>query len=122
MMSLGQIEAVNRQATRASQRARKLPTLIEPEDVQAYRAGNENAIYIPYIGQRVPRGFRLVQSDGDSQAYPLFVDTTGYGSESEPAWTMSRFLGHVEACGRSWWGTVESGPFQCYFQRYERVD
>ncbi len=119
MMDLRTLEAVNRLATHRSQRERKVPVLIEPADVRAYRAWGALAANIPYIGQRVPRGFRAVR-DGEV-GYPLFVDSSGCGRESEPAWTLDRFLRHVEACGASWWGTVEQGQFQVYVQRYERV-
>mgnify|MGYP001585292402 FL=1 len=121
MMDLRTLEHINRQATRRSQRDRKLPALVEPEDVRAYLAGNHGAIHLPYIGQRVPRGFRAVRSDGDTQAYPVFVDKSGFGSESEPAWTLKHFLDHVLAVGSSWWGTVEDGQFQVYVQRYEKM-
>ena len=121
MMDLRALEHVNRQAMRKSQRDRKLPALVEAADVDAYRSGDRTALGIPYIGTRVPRGFRVVRSDGDSQAYPLFVDKTGMGSSSEPAWTLNRFLDHLRDNAGAWWGVTEEGPFQVYVQRYERV-
>lgn len=114
MMSLSQIESVNRAATRVSQRERKVPSLIEPEDVQAYLAGDQRAIHIPFIGSRVPRGYRKVGE-------PYFVDSTGMGSETELAMTLRWFLTEVVSVRASYWGTVESGPFQVYVQRFEYV-
>lgn len=93
------------------QRERRVPALIEPCDVDAYLAGDENAIHIPFIGYRTPRGYRRVGE-------PLFVDSSGFGSESEPAWTRQHFLTHIKALGPSYWGTVEFGKFQVYVQQY----
>ena len=112
MISLAAIEQVNRAATRRSQADRHVPCLIEPEDVTAYNAGVEEAIGIPYIGYRTPRGYRKVGE-------PIFVDKSGF--RTKPTWTLRRFLAHVESIGASYWGTVEEGEFQCYVQRFERI-
>ena len=113
MMDLATLQHVNRQATRKSQADRKVPGLLTPEDVQAYRAGDKGAVHIPYIGYRVPKGYRTVGE-------PLFCDKSGSGSESEPAWTLRRLMAHIESCGSSYWGATEEGEFQIYVQQYER--
>ena len=113
MMSLGDIERLNRQATRRSQAERKVPALIEACDVQAYRDGDEDAIAIPMIGDRLPRGYRKVGE-------PLFCDHSGFGSEGESALTLRGLLAILEQRAPSYWGIVESGEFQSYAQEYQK--
>ena len=114
MMDLATLHRVNQAATRKSQSERNVPALLTPDDVQAYRAGDKEAVHIPYIGYRVPKGYRTVGE-------PIFCDKSGFGSESEPAWTLRRLLDHIESCGASYWGATEEGQFQIYVQQYERI-
>ena len=113
MMDLATLHSVNRAATRKSQAERTVPALLTPEDVHAYRAGDEEAVCIPFIGYRVPKGYRTLGE-------PLFCDKSGFGDESESAWTLRRLLAHIESCGASYWGSTEEGQFQIYVQQYER--
>ena len=114
MLDSRALARINRESTQRAARERRVPVIITPEDIDAYQAGDERALSIPYIGQRLPRGYRRL---GD----PVFVDKSGSGSESEPAWTLRRFLEHVRECGESYWGAVEEGEFQIYVQRYARL-
>ena len=114
MMSLADIERINRQATRRSQAERKVPALIEAYDVRAYRDGDKNAVSIPMIGDRLPRGYKKVGE-------PVFCDHSGFGEESEPAMTLRAFLAYLESHAPSYWGIFESGQFQSYVQEYEKV-
>jgi hypothetical protein len=59
---------------------------------------------IPFIGDYVPEGFYLEDS--------LFVDTSGFGSESEPAMTQEMFFKRLTV-GKAY-AVIEAGEFQVY--------
>ncbi len=72
---------------------------------------------IPFLGSYVPKGYRLVES--------LFVDSSGFGTEGEPAMTFPAFIERVAKDvgegNRYFYGITESGQFQVYIGVYERT-
>ena len=65
---------------------------------------------IPFIGSHKPKGWEKVEE--------LFVDSSGFGSEAEPALTQRQFIAkvveNVEAGHGYGYAIVEAGQFQCY--------
>jgi hypothetical protein len=105
MMSLETIRSMNDTATRRAAREGLVPRIIHSaDDVRG----------IPHLGYRVPRGWKLVEK--------LFVDSSGFGSESEPAMTQAAFTDYVKAHPGYGWAVIEAGQFQCYVGRYEKKE
>lgn len=63
----------------------------------------------PHIGNHVPRGWKIVDK--------LFVDSSGFGTEGEPALTVNQFLEKLEV-GKGY-AIVEEGQFQVYVGVFE---
>ena len=103
MMGLEAIEAMSREA---AQRAAEL----EQEPLVAFVNGDEAVLKCPNLGDYVPGGWTLKEE--------LFVDNSGFGSESEPALTAKQFLAKVkEGLG---YAIVEEGQFQVYIGVFEK--
>lgn len=75
---------------------------------------------IPFLGTYVPTGWIR-----DDNIQPLFVDSSGFGAEDEPALTISQFVKRLETFAKSTdpygFGILEAGQFQLYIGVY-RVD
>jgi len=63
------------------------------------------------IGQGIPLGYELTET--------YFVDNSGFGSESEPALTVSSFLDKVKK--GFYYGITEAGQFQVYIAEFKKV-
>lgn len=74
---------------------------------------------IPFLGDHKPDGWAQTPEP------PMMVDTSGFGSDSEPALTRgqleTRIIRELEEHPGSGWALVEIGQFQGYLQRYERT-
>ena len=77
----------------------------------AKRDGDEDVFKCPNLGVYLPKGWEFVQD--------LWVDHSGFGSESEPALTIKRFLTKV----RKGYGYAirEAGQFQVHINEFKRV-
>lgn len=102
MMDGATLAAVNRAATRRAQREGREPCLFD---------GDPDRVRVPYIGDRTPRGWRRTDRD------LMFVDTSGFGREGEPAMTQRAFLASLRP-GYGY-GIVEQGQFQAYVAEFE---
>ena len=64
-----------------------------------------------------------VVGNGDIKGYELvntfFVDSSGFGGDSEPALTFPRFLDKVRA--GYYYGIKEVGQFQVYIGEYKKI-
>ena len=102
------LEAIREESRRAEERAReenKLPYIAEHD-------GDDGVRNAPFIGDYVPEGWTPTEK--------YFVDSSGFGSPSEPALTFSQFLEHVkEGYG---YAIVESGQFQVYIQEFKEAE
>lgn len=75
----------------------------------------EGSAGIPFIGDYRDPEWAVVP---DHEA--LFVDTSGFGNDSEPALSQSQFLAKLEA-GYGY-ALIEHGQFQGYVQKFYRID
>lgn len=108
MMSLEAIQHESRKAALRAARNRLEPLMIEPEDV-----GIVSVLYgIPFLGDYIPKSWRRTDRD------ELFVDTSGFGVDGEPALSARAFALAI----RPGYGyaVVEAGQFQAYVAEYER--
>jgi hypothetical protein len=105
MLSIQYIRAESDRAAREAARAGKKPYVIyDEEELQATRSWP-----FPFIGHFVPKGWEKVEE--------LFVDSSGFGSEDEPALTQRSFraklLEYVRANETYGFAITEVGQFQC---------
>lgn len=110
MMDPRQIRALADEAAHKARREGREPYgFFDEADV------GESLRKLPFIGHHVPRGFRLVDT--------LFVDTSGLGSEDEPALTLrafrERIVRDVQDGNRYSYAITEVGQFQAYVGVYE---
>lgn len=105
MMSIETIRAMSRKAAARAAKLRQVPLMVESEDLadlEKHMTKN-----IPYIGDYRPRGYKMVER--------LFVDSSGFGAEYEPAMTQSAFFEKVRTLGAGHaYAVIEAGQFQVY--------
>lgn len=128
MMSLSVIQEMNREAAIRAARKNKQPFVIQPEDVDAMKAGDFAACAkLPHLGDFVPAGWERVDlrqwfggqhprgvyygDYGDDPGFgDFFVDSSGCGLAWEPALTLSEFAEMVRP--GFGYAIVEMGQFQ----------
>lgn len=111
MISGMELERLNRAATRRAAHAGKVPIPFEECD-RAHVSAADGEWFMPFIGDRVPRGYKRTDRD------PAFCDHSGFGSESEPAMTLRRLAEWLRS--GYYYGVIESGQFQSYVGEFER--
>ena len=110
MMSLSAIQAESRKAAAKAAYRNKKPYLVEQEDIDLWSRGRHQLPF-PFIGDYVPKGFKLVDI--------LFCDSSGLGTENEPALTYEQLIKKLEV-GKCY-AITETGLFQIYVGVYELV-
>jgi hypothetical protein len=118
MMSLAAIRQLSRDAAVIACRHNKIPFVFEQEDIDDFKAhlaaGRTIQFLIPLLGDYLPQGWR------STDRQPLFVDTTGFGREDEPAMTTRAFVEAFKP-GKGY-GVIECGESQAFIREYERDD
>ena len=97
-------------AARRAARLKKIPLVIEAEDLPLLADGEPVRGGFPFVGDYVPKGWTRTEN-------VYFVDSSGWGSSSEPALTIQRFLEEKVIPGRGY-AVVEAGQFQVYVAEY----
>lgn len=114
MMSPETIREVQREAAERAAAENLTPFVFWPED-------EPDTGMVPFIGDFVPRGWRLVRT--------YFVDATGWGREDEPAMTIPAWQAEVRRVSAEYaekpgitpgWAIVEAGQFQVVVGLFER--
>jgi len=113
MMSAQYIDSMSRKAARESAREGKLPYIVWPHDISAWKAmlakGISPRLPFPALGSRNPRGFKLVQE--------FFVDSSGWGGRNEPAMTIDQLIDELKPNMAYSLGDV--GQFQLYVREWK---
>jgi hypothetical protein len=115
MMHPNEIARMSREASARSARQRTAPLVVEQEDLQL---GDEALLTFlrraPFLGSSyTPKGWVLVQE--------LFVDSTGFGYDTEPALSHRQLVEKVRELGPGkGYGITEAGQFQVYLGVYGR--
>ena len=116
MMGLAEIKAANRRNSRAARREEPFVITAEQRAILATGDLQGSGIYIPNLGDYVPRGWKQTVDK------PYFVDTSGWGDPGEPALTHEQFAKALaklpEGVGI---GLIEAGQFQAYVATYVRT-
>jgi len=115
MMDLRTIRDMADQAARKARRDGREPYgFFDESEVDRVEHGGRAPL--PFLGSYVPKGYRLVET--------YFVDSSGFGSENEPALTQRAFFervrGHVRDGNPYFYAVTEAGQFQCYVGVFER--
>lgn len=115
MMDPRTIQALSDEAARKARRGGQLPYgFFDEAEVDRVEASGRAPL--PFLGSYVPRGYKLVDQ--------LFVDSSGFGCEDEPALTQGQFFArvreHVRDGNRYFYAVTEAGQFQVYVGVYEQ--
>lgn len=102
MYSTETIKEINRQAGKTAGRTKIKPYRAKSDE-------DEGVFKCPFIGD-----FVLTEFETTDNLY--FVDSSGFGRESEPAMTIKQFLKKVRK--NYYYAIVEHGQFQVYIQEY----
>jgi hypothetical protein len=105
MMDIETIVAMNKQQGRKAKKSGKEPTQFDEEDIQQAESGDLTPLKkIINLGNYIPKGWKRFNTnelkDQLDLSYDwkfldnggLFVDSSGFGSESEPALSVNQFL------------------------------
>lgn len=115
MMDLGTIRRLSSDAGRRAKRNRVRPWHPEAFADINLRYMQEHSV-IPFLGDYVPKGWEKTDVE-------WFVDMSGFGSPSEPALTIERFVEclkeHFATHPTAGYALTEQGQFQGYVSAYE---
>jgi hypothetical protein len=100
-------------ATRRAKHKGLRPYQFDAAQIAQLNAGsNVPLARIPHMGDYEPKGFKLVATH--------FVDSSGFGAESEPAMTIPAFMRLAVSRPQSYWAIVETGQFQIYIGEFTK--
>lgn len=141
MKSLRQIVLENERVSREAEKEHREPRVFDEEEIRLLKNGSVAPLMtVPFLAHYLPPGWRRVDGparfgpsrayfSGDNEGYgAYFVDSSGFGKESEPALTGEEFITQVVRVGESprgeeyGWAVVESGEFQVKVALYEREE
>jgi hypothetical protein len=92
-------------AVRAAREHRK-PYILEQDDFI-----EPELVRFPFLGTYVPKGWVMVKT--------FFVDSSGFGDESEPSLTHDQFIKKLTV-GRGY-AIIEAGEFQVYVGEFVKI-
>ena len=107
MMSLETIQELSREAAEKAAELELEPFIVWEEDLETFPP-----FPFPNLGSHVPEHWELVET--------YFVDSSGFGSESEPALTIEQFKREL-VVGRAY-GIIASGQFQVEIGEFIRAN
>jgi hypothetical protein len=114
MMSYAQIQEGSRRMARQSARLHQTPYIVEQQELDDWKAlvasGRLPRLPFPAIGDRTPRGWKRLDDE--------MVDSSGFGSESEPATTITSFITKSLKPGFGY-AIIEAGQFQVVIGRFQ---
>lgn len=141
MFSGATIRAMSDRAAREAARAHRAPCVLYSAATVA-----QDIVGLPFLGDYCPKswtplfwkdvgatgagsGYSLRASADPEDEVQLFVDSSGFGSETEPAMTrrqterlLAAILESVQGTGWTLGAAVsEAGQFQCYIRLYRRL-
>lgn len=112
MRDLRAIIRVNAEAAADAAKRGKVPFVCSIREVDAMQT-----FPFPYLEDYVPRGWMRADKE-------WFVDSSGFGTEDEPALTAQQFREslreYIAAHPGSGFAIVEAGQFQVYVAAFER--
>lgn len=115
MMSLHAIQQISHDAAVRACRENRIPFTVEEQDKEHWKAQFKAGTLkfpFPFLGEYVPQAWKRTDRD------PLFVDSSGYGREGEPALTVMATIDALTV-GKAY-AIIENGQFQLHLAEYER--
>ena len=117
MFSLETIRSMERAAARRSQAMGEVPLVFTGEPTF------EDMRRIPNLGDRCPRGWRRIFYEPEHVCQITYmVDSSGFGTQGEPALTANQFLRELQASWKDGTGyaIISSGQFQVVIGLFEK--
>jgi len=113
-MSIGYIKQMNKEAEDRAKANGLRPIIIKRSKAIDYTKDIiiNRLRSIPNLGDYRPKGWKLVKD--------YLVDSSGFGSPSEPAYTIDQFADEIEV--GFGYGIIECGQFQVVIGKFKRVD
>ncbi len=105
MYDLATLQAMSRDAAKKAARAHKVPFIVEQEDLAAMPP-----FPFPNLGDYRPKGWKLITEH--------FVDSSGFGTEGEPALTVNQFLAKLTP-GHGY-AVIGEGQFQVWVGEFTK--
>lgn len=113
MMSAETIRQMSAEAARKAARAKKVPYIVEQHDIDVWQyqlAHGGLRLPFPDIGDYRPKGYELIDH--------FMVDSSGWGAESEPAYTIRGLLFDRLKVGKAY-AIIEVGQFQVVLGEFD---
>ena len=105
MRAIEEIMAESDEHYRKAKKAKAQPYIAKTD-------GDEGVFKMPFLGVYLPKGWELAQT--------LFVDSSGFGAENEPALTVKKFLATVK---KGYGYSLRSaGQFQVWINEFKREE
>ena len=115
MLSYDYIQAEARKAARTSR-----GNGVQPASIESFNAETPLVFVrdIPFLGDRTPRGYKKIEE--------LFVDSSGWGTDGEPALSVPQFIATLVKYQNERkpyaFSISEAGQFQVYIRVFLRKD
>ena len=111
MMSLEAIRSMSQDAARNAAKRNQVPFTVEAEDIADLKQSHR--MPFPFLGDYVPKGWERTARE------PMFVDSSGFGQDDEPAMSVNQFLDSlIPGMG---YAVIQTGQFQVYVAEYQRT-
>lgn len=115
MMSLASIRELSREAAAKAARTNRKPIVIENDDLVSFDDFVRFIKWAPFIGDFVHDEWEMTDT--------LFVDSSGFGSEHEPALTHRQLYTVAKENGAGiGYAIIETGQFQLYLGVYKKKE
>ena len=108
-MSSEQIREISSEMARKAKGNKVVPIMITADNLNLLY---DQKIKIPFLGDYVPEGWNLEDE--------IFVDSSGFGSEGEPAKTWRAFCSYVSEHLDRGYAVSQVGAFQVYVRIYRK--
>lgn len=110
MWSLEVIKSLSEKAAYKSRRLGRVPYVIpDQEMIETFRRNGQ--VPFCFLGDYCPEGWEMIDT--------LFCDSSGWGSESEPALTFNQMCDRLKP-GLGY-AVIEQGQFQCYVGVFRKL-
>jgi len=106
MLDMASIRRMSQKAAVRAAREHRKPYILEQDDFI-----EPELVRFPFLGTYVPKGWVMVKT--------FFVDSSGFGDESEPSLTHDQFIKKLTV-GRGY-AIIEAGEFQVYVGEFVKI-
>ena len=108
MMSIAAIQEMSRERAAEACELGHVPFIVEKEDKEHWEDFGVTSFPFPNIGDYIPDGWEMERD--------LMVDSSGMGSDSEPALSIAQLVRELKP-GKGY-AIIEEGQFQLYLGEF----